>query len=215
MAIRTLAHHIDVEFLRVAYEQTRKDGAADVDDQTAAEYAVDLESNLQSLLDRFKSGTYRAPPVRRVEIPKGDGTTRPIGIPTFEDKVLQRAIAMVLNAVYEQDFLDCSYGFRPGRSAHQAIESFWKNLMGMKGGWVLDLDIRQFFDSVCHGHLRAILDRRVRDGVIRRSIDKWLKAGVQQGGNLWYPDGGTPQGGAISTFAPRPLTWCSSRASRC
>jgi group II intron reverse transcriptase/maturase len=198
MAIRTLAHHIDVEFLRVAYEQTRKDGAAGVDDQTAAEYAVDLESNLQSLLDRFKSGTYRAPPVRRVEIPKGDGTTRPIGIPTFEDKVLQRAVAMVLNAVYEQDFLDCSYGFRPGRSAHQAIESLWKNLMGMKGGWVLDLDIRQFFDSVCHGHLRAILDRRVRDGVIRRSIDKWLKAGVQQDGNLWYPDGGTPQGGVIS-----------------
>ena len=123
MPIRTLAHHIDVEFLRVAYDRTRKDGAVGVDDQTAADYAADLESNLQSLLDRFKSGTYRAPPVRRVEIPKGDGTFRPIGIPTFEDKVLQRAVVMVLNAVYEQDFLDCSYGFRPGRSAHQAISS--------------------------------------------------------------------------------------------
>jgi RNA-directed DNA polymerase len=198
MAIRTLAHHIDVEFLRVAYEQTRKDGAVGVDGQTGADYAVDLESNLQSLLDRFKSGTYRAPPVRRVEIPKGDGTTRPIGIPTFEDKVLQRAVATVLNAVYEQDFLDCSYGFRPGRSAHQAIDSLWTGLMGMKGGWVIDLDIRKFFDSVEHGHLRTILDQRVRDGVIRRSIDKWLNAGVQQDGSLWYPDDGTPQGGVIS-----------------
>jgi group II intron reverse transcriptase/maturase len=198
MAFRTLAHHIDVEFLRVAYEQTRKDGAVGVDDQTAADYATDLEGNLQSLLDRFKSGTYRAPPVRRVEIPKPDGTTRPIGIPTFEDKVLQRAVVMVLNAVYEQDFLDCSYGFRPGRSAHQAIESLWKGLMGAKGGWVIDLDIRHFFDSVDHRHLRAILDQRVRDGVIRRSIDKWLKAGVQQDGGLWHPDSGTPQGGVIS-----------------
>lgn len=198
MAIRTLAHHIDVEFLRVAYQRTRKDGAVGVDEQTAADYAANLESNLQSLLDRFKSGTYRAPPVRRVNIPKADGTTRPLGIPTFEDKVLQRAVAMVLNAVYEQDFLDCSYGFRPGRSAHQAIDSLWKSLMGMKGGWVIDLDIRTFFDSVDHGHLRAILDQRVRDGVIRRTIDKWLKAGVQQDGNRWYPDGGTPQGGVIS-----------------
>jgi len=198
MAFRTLAHHIDVEFLRVAYEQTRKDGAVGVDDQTAADYATDLEGNLQSLLDRLKSGTYRAPPVRRVEIPKPDGTTRPIGIPTFEDKVLQRAVVMVLNAVYEQDFLDCSYGFRPGRSAHQAIESLWKGLMGVKGGWVIDLDIRHFFDSVDHRHLRAILDQRVRDGVIRRSIDKWLKAGVQQDGGLWHPDSGTPQGGVIS-----------------
>lgn len=198
MAIRTLAHHIDVEFLRVAYQQTRKDGAVGVDDQTAAAWAVELESNLRSLLDRFKSGTYRAPPVRRVEIPKEDGTTRPIGIPTFEDKVLQRAVVMVLNAVYEQDFLDCSYGFRPGRSAHQAIESLWKGVMGMKGGWVIDLDIRHFFDSVDHGHLRTVLDQRVRDGVIRRSIDKWLKAGVQQDGIRWFPDGGTPQGGVIS-----------------
>ena len=104
MAIRTLAHHIDVEFLHAAYRQTRKDGATGVDDQTAADYAVNLESNLQSLLDRFKSGTYFAPPVLRVEIPKPDGTKRPLGIPTFEDKVLQRAVTMVLSAVYEQDF---------------------------------------------------------------------------------------------------------------
>ena len=198
MAIRTLAHHIDVEFLHVAYQQTRKDGAVGVDAQTAADYAVNLESNLQSLLDRFKSGTYFAPPVRRVEIPKADGTKRPLGIPTFEDKVLQRAVAMVLGAVYEQDFLECSYGFRPGRSAHQALDALWHATMKVGGGWVIDLDIRHFFDSVDHGHLRAILEQRVRDGVIRRMIDKWLKAGVQHGAMLRHPDGGTPQGGVIS-----------------
>jgi group II intron reverse transcriptase/maturase len=190
MAIRTLAHHIDVEFLRVAYQQTRKDGAVGVDEQTAANYAANLERNLQSLLDRFKSGTYYAPPVRRVEIPKPDGTKRPLGIPTFEDKVLQRAVAMVLNAVYEQDFLDCSYGFRPGRSAHQALQALWNATMNVGGGWVLEIDIRHFFDSVGHGHLRAILDQRVRDGVIRRTIDKWLNAGVQHDGMLRYPDEG-------------------------
>jgi RNA-directed DNA polymerase len=198
MAMRTLAHHIDVEFLRVAYQQTRKDGAVGVDNQTAADYAANLEGNLQSLLDRFKSGRYYAPPVRRVEIPKGDGTTRPLGIPTFEDKVLQRAVAMVLNAVYEQDFLNCSYGFRPGRSAHQALQALWDATMKVGGGWVIEIDIRHFFDSVDHGHLRAILDRRVRDGVIRRTIDKWLNAGVQQDGAIRYPDDGTPQGGVIS-----------------
>jgi RNA-directed DNA polymerase len=198
MAIRTLAHHIDVDFLRVAYQQTRKDGAVGVDEQTAADYAANLEGNLQSLLDRFKSGAYYAPPVRRVEIPKGDGTTRPLGIPTFEDKVLQRAVAMVLNAVYEQDFLNCSYGFRPGRSAHQALSALWDATMKVGGGWVIEIDIRHFFDSVGHGHLRAILDQRVRDGVIRRTIDKWLNAGVQHDGTIRYPDGGTPQGGVIS-----------------
>lgn len=198
MAIRTLAHHIDVEFLHVAYRQTRKDGASGVDGQTAKAYEAALESNLGSLLDRFKSGSYRAPPVRRVYIPKADGSMRPLGIPTFEDKVLQRAVAMVLGAVYEQDFLDCSFGFRPGRSAHQAVAAIWEQTMKVGGGWVIDLDIRQFFDSVDHRHLRAALDRRVRDGVIRRQIDKWLQAGVLQGAELSYPDSGTPQGGVIS-----------------
>jgi RNA-directed DNA polymerase len=198
MAIRTLAHHIDVEFLHAAYQQTRKDGATGVDGQTAREYEAALESNLQSLLDRFKSGTYYAPPVRRVFIPKQGGASRPLGIPTFEDKVLQRAVAMVLNSVYEQDFLDCSYGFRPGRSTHQALQALWECTMRMGGGWIIDLDIQHFFDSVDHRHLRGILDQRVRDGVIRRMIDKWLNAGVLQEGVLSYPDSGTPQGGVIS-----------------
>jgi group II intron reverse transcriptase/maturase len=198
MAIRTLAHHIDVEFLHVAYQRTRKSGAVGVDGQTAAAYEAELEANLQSLLDRFKSGTYVASPVRRVYLPKGGGETRPIGIPTFEDKVLQRAVAMVLDAVYEQDFLPCSYGFRPNRSAHHALEALWTGLMQMGGGWVLEVDIRHFFDSVDHRHVRSILDQRVHDGVIRRSVDKWLKAGVMEQGAISYPDAGTPQGGVIS-----------------
>lgn len=198
-ALTTLAHHIDIEFLREAFRRTRKDGAVGVDGRTARQYERHLEVNLQNLLDRFKSGTYRAPPVRRVHIPKGDGSkTRPIGIPTFEDKLLQRAVSMVLGAIYEQDFMDCSYAFRPKRSAHQALERIWKGLMDMGGGWVLEADIKSFFDAIDHGHLRSFLDQRVRDGVIRRSIDKWLKAGVMEEGLLTHPDTGSPQGGVIS-----------------
>ena len=199
MAFTSLAHHIDVDWLREAYRRTRKDGAAGVDGQTAAEYAAKLEGNLQSLLNRAKSGDYYAPPVRRVHIPKGDGSeTRPIGIPTFEDKILQRAIAMVLEAVYEQDFLNCSYGFRPGRSAHQALHSLQHELVVMAGGWVLEVDIRKFYDRLDHAHLREILRRRVRDGVVLRLIGKWLNAGVLEDGSLSYPEAGAPQGGVIS-----------------
>jgi group II intron reverse transcriptase/maturase len=198
-ALNTLAHHIDIEFLREAYRRTRKDGAVGVDGETASSYAGNLDENLGSLLDRFKSGTYFAPPVRRVHIPKGDGSkTRPIGIPTLEDKVLQRAVAMVLEAIYEQEFLDCSYGFRPARSAHDALQALWDGLMTMHGGWVLEIDIEAFFDTLVHEHLRTFLDQRVRDGVLRRTINKWLKAGVLEAGELHYEDAGTPQGGVIS-----------------
>jgi group II intron reverse transcriptase/maturase len=199
MAFTTLAHHIDIDWLREAFRRTRKDGATGVDGQSADEYATNLEGNLRSLLDRAKSGTYRAPPVRRVHIPKGDGTqTRPIGIPTFEDKVLQRAVAMLLEAVYEQDFLDCSYGFRSGRSAHQALDTLQHDLVKMGGGWVLEVDVRKFYDTLDHGHLRELLRRRVRDGVVLRLIGKWLNAGVLEGLGLSYPETGTPQGGVIS-----------------
>ena len=199
MAFTTLAHHIDIDWLREAYRRTRKDGATGVDGQTATEYARHLEDNLRSLLDRAKSGRYRAPPVRRVHIPKGDGSqTRPIGIPTFEDKVLQRAVAMVLEAVYEQDFLDCSYGFRPGRSAHQALRDLRHQAMRMAGGWVLEVDIRKFFDDPGPPAPAENRSQRVRDGVLLRLIGKWLNAGVMEDGGLTYPEAGTPQGGVMS-----------------
>ena len=196
LVLTTLAHHIDAVWLREAYRRTRKNGAVGVDGVTAEQY----EANLASLLERFKSGRYRAPAVRRVHIPKPGkaNKTRPIGIPTLEDKVLQRAVLMLLEPVYEQDFLNCSYGFRPGRSAHQALDALWRGLMSMGGGWIIDLDIQSFFDDVDWGHLRSFLDRRVRDGVIRRAIGKWLNAGVMESGEVSHPDRGTPQGGVVS-----------------
>ena len=199
-ALTTLAHHIDIDWLREAYRRTRKDGATGVDRQTAYEYASKLEENLHSLLERAKSGSYTAPPVRRVHIPKvGDGSqTRPIGIPTFEDKVLQRAVTMVLEAIYEQSFLDCSFGFRPGRSAHQALRLVWNQTMAMAGRWVLEIDVRKFFDTLDHSHLRNIVRKRVRDGVLLRLIGKWLKAGAMEDGMIEYPEAGSPQGGCIS-----------------
>lgn len=196
----TLAHHIDLMWMEEAYRRTRKDGAVGVDGATAEAYEERLYENLSDLLERFKSGRYRAPPLRRVHIPKegAKNRTRPIGIPTLEDKVLQRAVLMVLEPVYEQDFLDCSYGFRPGRSAHQALEALWKGLMNIGGGWVIDLDIRAFFDSMERTHLNAFLDQRVRDGVIRRALGKWMQAGVMEDGVIRYPERGSPQGGVIS-----------------
>lgn len=198
-ALNTLAHHIDIDWLKEAFRRTRKDGATGVDGQTAEQYEQKLEENLQSLLDRAKSGNYRAPAVRRVHIPKGDGSSmRPIGIPTFEDKVLQRAVQMVLEPVYEQEFRNCSYGFRPGRSAHQALEAFWKQMMNIGGGWVVEVDIKSFFDTLDHRHLQDLLRLRVRDGVLVRLIGKWLNAGVQETGQVTRSESGTPQGGVIS-----------------
>ena len=194
-----LSHHMDMDWFKEAYRRTRKDSAVGVDGQTAQEYEQDLEGNLQRLINRAKSGTYRAPPVRRVYIPKGEGKERrPIGIPTLEDKVLQRAVVMALEPVYEQDFLDCSYGFRRGRSQHQALHALRQGLKRLKGGLVLDLDIRKYFDSVDHREIQRIFRQRVRDGVLRRLIGKWLNAGVMEEGRLWYPEAGVPQGGVIS-----------------
>ena len=199
MAFTSLAYHMDVEWLREAYRRTRKDGAVGVDGVTAAEYEQDLEGNLQRLLDRAKSGTYRAPPVRRVHIPKGSGSeTRPIGIPTLEDKILQRAIVMLLEPIYEHDFSESSFGFRPRRSAHQALDALREGAMASRGGWILEVDIRKFFDTLDHGHLRDLLRNRIRDGVVLRLIGKWLKAGVMEDGSVSFPDTGSPQGGVIS-----------------
>jgi RNA-directed DNA polymerase len=199
MGFTSLNHHLDLLWLGEAYNRTRKDGAPGVDGQTADDYVLSFRENLESLLDRAKSGTYRAPPVRRVRIPKGTGNeTRPLGIPTLEDKILQRAVVMALEPIYEQDFLNCSYGFRPGRSAHQALQALWQQTMDLGGCWLVEVDIRKFFDTLDHAHLRALLRQRVRDGVLLRLIDKWLQAGVLEDGELTYPEAGTPQGGVIS-----------------
>jgi hypothetical protein len=208
-AFTSLGHYIDIEWLREAYQRTRKDAAVGVDGQTAEFYAANLEQNLQSLLNRAKSGRYKAPPVRRVHIPKGpDGTeTRPIGIPTLEDKILQRAVVMVLEPLYEQDFLDCSYGFRRGRSAHEALDALWNQTMAMGGAWILEVDIQQFFERLDHADLRELLRQRVRDGVLQGLIGKWLHAGVFEGGVVWHPEAGTPQGGVVTppTILQKPL----------
>lgn len=200
MGFTSLAHLMDIDWLREAFYRTRKNGAPGVDGETWHAYAENLESNLQNLLDRAKSGTYRAPPVRRVYIPKAGSLTetRPIGIPTLEDKLLQRAVVMLLEPIYEQDFHPGSFGFRPGRSAHQALEAIWKQSMNQAGGWILEVDIRKFFDTLDHAQLRELLQHRVRDGVVLRLIGKWLNAGVLEEGELSYPDAGSPQGGVIS-----------------
>ena len=194
----SLHHVIDLEWMKEAYRLTRKDGACGIDGVTAEDYEANLAANLVDLLDRIKSGRYKAPPVRRTYIPKADGTQRPLGIPTFEDKVAQRAIVMTLEAIYEQDFRPCSYGFRRARSAHDALRVLQGAITRQGQYWVLEVDIRKYFDSIPHDQLRAFLDQRVTDGVIRRMIDKWLKAGVLEDQQLRVAAEGTPQGGVVS-----------------
>ena len=197
-ALTPLHQHIDLEWMHEAWRLTRKDGAPGIDGVTAADYETNLEANLLDLLERIKSGRYVAPPVRRRYIPKADGTRRPLGIPTLEDKVAQRAILMLLEPIYEVDFLPCSHGFRPGRSAHDALNALRAGIMGQRLRWVVDVDISKYFDTIDHTHLRGFLDQRVKDGVVRKMIDKWLKAGVLEEGVLRRAEGGTPQGGVIS-----------------
>jgi RNA-directed DNA polymerase len=198
VALTSVAHVIDLEWVKEAYRRTRKSGAPGVDGLTAAEYEANLEANLCALTEKLRSGTYRPPPVLRAYIPKGKGKTRPIGIPTFEDKIAQRAVAMVLEAIYETEFHADSYGFRPGRSAHQALEEVQRRPTYWQRCWVIEADIQSFFDTINHAQLRSILDQRVRDGVIRRLIDRWLRAGVMEEGKWYQPDSGTPQGGVVS-----------------
>ena len=198
MAFTSLHHLMDYTWLCQAYQLTRKDGAVGVDGRTAEQYEVNLEANLLELLDRIKSGRYKAPAIRRVYIPKGGGKLRPLGIPTFEDKIVQRAVVMLLEPIYEQDFYDCSFGFRKQHSAHQALQTLRNHIMEGKGHWVLDVDIQKYFDTIDHQHLRQFLAKRVVDGVIRKLIDKWLKAGVLEAGRIHRSSQGTPQGGVIS-----------------
>ena len=198
-ALVTLSKYLDEDWLRTAWEQTRKDGAPGIDGQTWKDFEVGLAERLRLLRDQAHSGSYRAPPVRRAYIPKGTGPeTRPIGIPTLADKVLQRAVVMLLEPIYETLFHPGSFGFRPGRDQHQAINTLRNWLVPRQGGWLVEVDVRKFFDTLDHARLREFVRRRVGDGVVLRLMGKWLKAGVMEDEQVWYPSEGSPQGGVIS-----------------
>ncbi|HET6427242.1 MAG TPA: group II intron reverse transcriptase/maturase [Phycisphaerae bacterium] len=192
-------HHVyDIDRLREEYFALKPHAAPGVDGQTWQAYGEALESNLRDLSDRLKRGAYRARPVKRAWIPKADGRQRPIGIPTLEDKIVQRSAASVLGAVYEEDFLGFSYGFRPGRSAHDALDALSVGLTQRKIGWVLDADIRGFFDTIDHEWLVKFVEHRIADGRVIRHVKKWLRAGVLEDGKRIDVEEGTPQGGSIS-----------------
>jgi RNA-directed DNA polymerase len=197
-ALTALCRYLDEGWLMAACVKTRRDGALGIDEETWAEFAVNIQDRLTSLRDRAHSGSYFAPPVRRTYIPKGPGETRAIGIPTFEDKVLQRAVLMLLQPIYEGMFYDGSFGFRPGRDANRAVDALRDWLAAKGGGWVVEVDIRKFFDTLDHKHLREFVQCRVGDGVVLRLIGKWLNAGVMEAGSVTYPTEGSPQGGVIS-----------------
>lgn len=199
MWFTALLHHVyQRDMLRTAYSGLKKDAAADVDGETWPHYGEDLEENLRDLSDRLKRGAYRARPVRRVYILKADGKRRPLGVPALEDKIVQRATVEVLNALYETDFLGFSYGFRPGRNQHNALDALYVGLLTRKVNWVLDLDIRGFFDTLDHGWLVKFIEHRVADRRLLRLIQKWLNAGVLEDGKRIRVEEGTPQGGSAS-----------------
>jgi RNA-directed DNA polymerase len=194
-----LLHHVyDVDMLREAYFSLKRDAAPGVDGETWQHYGEDLEANLQDLSRRLKEGTYQATPVRRTYIPKADGRQRPLGVTTQEDKVVQRAVVAVLNAIYETEFLGFSYGFRPGRSQHNALDALDRALMTRKVEWVLDADVRGFFESISHEWLVKFVEHRIGDRRIVRRIQQWLRAGVLEDGSWTQQEEGTPQGGSAS-----------------
>jgi RNA-directed DNA polymerase len=195
----TLLHHVyDIERLRRAYLATKRDAAAGVDGETWKHYGEELEKNLRDLAERLKRGAYRAKPVRRAFVPKTDGRLRPLGVPTVEDKIVQRAVVEVLGAIYETDFLGFSYGFRPKRSPHLAVDALAVGIGTKKVSWVLDADIRSFFDTLDHGWLVKFVEHRVADRRVVRLLQKWLTAGVLEGGTRTQAEVGTIQGGSIS-----------------
>jgi len=193
-----LLHHVNMASLRRSFSRLRREASAGIDGRTVAEYEVDLEAHLSALCAQVHTGRYRPQPVRRVYIPKADGGQRPLGIPALEDKIVQGAVAEVLGAIYEADFVDASYGFRPGRSAHQAVETVRTAVVKQGVNWVLEADFRQFFDSVDHELLRKALQVRVADPRVLRLIDQWLRAGVLESGEWQATEAGTPQGAVIS-----------------
>jgi RNA-directed DNA polymerase len=193
-----LLHHVTVDLLRTAFLSLKRNAAPGVDDVTWPQYEQNLEANLVDLHGRVHRGAYRALPSRRTFIPKEDGTQRPLGIASLEDKIVQRAVVDVLNAIYEEDFLGFSYGFRPGRSQHNALDALATGITRTKVNWILDCDIRSYFDSVSHDWLVRFIEHRIGDPRVIRLIRKWLKAGVLDDGKWSTTDAGTPQGAVIS-----------------
>jgi group II intron reverse transcriptase/maturase len=194
----SLAHLLTPEFLTETWQQMNRAGASGVDGETTREFERELGTRVVDLVERLKARQYRPAPVRRVEIPKGNGKMRPLGIPTIEDRLLQRAVARILGAIYEQDFLECSYGFRQGRNAHQALGTLRNNILFGRVGYVYEADIRGYFDHVNHEWLQKMVGLRVADPVIVSLVGKWLRAGVMNEGVVVRTEEGTPQGGPIS-----------------
>lgn len=196
--LKNLIYLIDLEWLRESWKRIRKGAAFGIDQVSAKEYETNLEENLSNLLIKLKSGNYRPLPVKRIYIPKGANEKRPLGLPTVEDKIVQRAVDLILSAIYEQDFVPRSFGFRQNRNAHQAIEATKSAIATRKVGWIVDADIKSFFDEMDHEVLLMFLKHRVADKSLLRLISKWLKAGVMEEGKLEKSSTGTPQGGVIS-----------------
>jgi RNA-directed DNA polymerase len=194
----SLAHVLTPDFLRETWRQLNRKGASGIDGETIAEFESNLEERIEDLWRRLKAGQYQAPPVRRVEIPKGNGKTRPLGIPTVEDRLLQRAVTRILSAIYEQDFLACSFGYRTGRNPHMALKALRDHIVTGKVRHVYETDIQGYFTNLNHQWLRKMIALRIADPVITGLIGKWLKAGVMEHGVVARPDAGTPQGGPIS-----------------
>src|ERR1700733_11031455 len=199
LRLTALLHHVyNLNTLRMAYFGLKKEASPGVDGETWRHYGEELDVNLQDLSGRLKRGAYRAKPVRRVYIAKADGKQRPLGVPVLEDKIVQRATAEVLNAIYETDFLGFSYGYRPGKGQHSCLDALYVGLLTKKVNWVLDADIRGFFDNLDHDWLVKFVEHRIEDKRVIRLIQKWLKAGVMQDGTVTETEEGVPQGGSIS-----------------
>ena len=195
----SIAHLITVGALHEAFRSLRKDASAGIDGVTYEQYETNAEENIRKLHQRLKEGKYRAQPLRRVYIPKDDGKQqRPISIPALEDKIVQKVVVDLLNAIYEQDFLDCSYGFRPGRGQHQALDKVGRVICARPTGWILEIDIRSYFDSIVRSALVEMIEKRVTDGSVLRWIGKWIKVGVIEDGRLLGSETGTGQGQPIS-----------------